>query len=87
MTEQQYPQEQRVHSLLIPLEGSKDTTIVKNLNKTLKTILPNNVRTPITYTGQKLNSTFQIKDKINEKHDHDLVYYTKYPKPSLRKTR
>ena len=25
-----------------------------------------------TYTGQKLNSRFQIKDKINKKDKHDL---------------
>ena len=37
MTEQPNPQEQKVHSLLLPFAGSKGTTIVKNLNKTLKT--------------------------------------------------
>ena len=26
-----------------------------------------------------LNSRFQIKDKINKKHKHDLIYYTKCP--------
>ena len=79
MTEQPNPQEQKVHSLLLPFVGSKGTTIVINLNKTLKNVLPSNVKTRITYTGQKLNSRFQIKDKINEKHKHDLIYYTKCP--------
>ena len=26
-----------------------------------------------------MNSRFQIKDKINEKHKHDIIYYTKCP--------
>ena len=62
--------------------GSKGTTIVKNLNRTLKVVLPNNVKTRITSTGQKLNGRFQIIDKINEMHKHDLIYYTKCPEPS-----
>ena len=77
MTDQPNPQEQKVHSLLLPSAGSKGTTIVKNLNKTLKNVLPSNVKTRITYTGQKINGRFQIKDNINEKHKHDLIYYTK----------
>ena len=36
MTEQSNPQEQKVQSLLLPYAGSKGTTIVKNLNRTLK---------------------------------------------------
>ena len=62
--------------------GSKGTTFVKKLNKTLKNALPNNVKTLITYTGQKLSGKFHIKDKTNEKHKHDLIYYAKCPEPS-----
>ena len=58
MTEQPNPQEQKVHSLLLPFAGSKGTTIVKNLNKTLKNVLPSDLETRIIYTGQKLNSRF-----------------------------
>ena len=47
--------------------------------KTLKNVLPSNVKTRITCTGQKLNSRFQIKNKINKKHKHDFIYYTKCP--------
>ena len=80
MMEQPNPQEQKVHSLMLPFADAKRTTIVKNLNKTLKNVLPSNVKTRITYTGQKINGRFQIKDNINEKHKHDLIYYTKCPK-------
>ena len=75
MTEQPNPKEQRVCSLLLPFVGSKGTTIVKNLNKTLKIVLPKNVETHLTYTGQKLNGRFQIKNKTNEKLKRDLIYY------------
>ena len=79
MTDQPNPQEKKVNSLLLPFADSKGTTIVKNLDKALKNVLPSKVKTRITYTGQKLSSRFQIKDKINEKHKHDLIYYTKCP--------
>ena len=54
VTEQPNPQEQKVHSLLLPFAGPKDTTIVKNLNKTLTNVLPSNIKRWITCTGQKL---------------------------------
>ena len=82
VTEQPNPQEQKVHSLLLPSAGPKSTTIVKNLNKTLKNVLSSNVKTRITYTGQKLDSRFQIKDKRNEKPKHDFIYYTKLAEAS-----
>ena len=63
MMEQLNPQEQKVHSLLLPFVVPKGKTIVKNLNKTLKNVLTSDVKTRITYTGQKLDSRFQIKDK------------------------
>ena len=53
MMEQLNPQEQKVHSLLLPFVVPKGKTIVKNLNKTLKNVLTSDVKTRITYTGQK----------------------------------
>ena len=57
------------------------------MNKTLKNVLPGNVKTRITYTGQKLNSRFHIKDQISEKHKHGLIYYTKCPEASCTESR
>ena len=62
--------------------GSKGITIVKNRNKTLKNVLPTKVKTHIVCTDQKLNSRFQIKDKINEKYKHNIIYYIKCPEAS-----
>ena len=31
------------------------------------------------YTGRKLGSNFQIKDKTKFDHEHDLFYYVKCP--------
>ena len=63
MKEHPVPQEQKVQSLMLPFVVPKGRTIIKNLNKTLKIILLSKVKTRIIYTGQKLNSRFQIKNK------------------------
>ena len=50
MTKQPNARDQKVHQFLLPFACPKGTTIDKNLNKTLKNILPSNVKTCINYT-------------------------------------
>ena len=57
-TEQPNSQKEKFYSLLLPFAGPKGTTIINNMNKTLKNVLSSNVKTRTTYTGQKLNSRF-----------------------------
>lgn len=76
MTQQPNTKEIRVHSLMLLIAGPKRTT-AKNQNKTLKSVLPNNVKTHSTYAGQKLSTRFLIKDKIIRKHKHICIYYAK----------
>ena len=42
-------------------------------------LLPENKRAQIIYTGTKLGSEFNIKDKTDKEHQHDLVYSVKCP--------
>ena len=35
--------------------------------------------TRVTYSGQKLSTKLQIKDKTKDQHKHELVYYSKCP--------
>ena len=62
--------------------GAKGNTMLKSMNRCIKRIVPNNVIRRITYTGYKLNTRFQIKDKTAHLHKHDLVYYVKCPDQS-----
>ena len=52
------------------------------MNNSLKRILPDNVKTRVTYTGQKLGTKFQNKDKTKDQHKHNLVYYSKCSEPT-----
>ena len=66
----------------MPYAGIKGNSIIKTMNNSLKRILPDNVKTRVTYAGQKLSTKFQIKNKTKYQHKHDLVYYGKYPEPT-----
>ena len=52
------------------------------MNYSLKLILPNKVKTRVKNIGQTLGTKFHIKDKIKDQHKHDLVCYSRYPKPT-----
>ena len=71
-----------MYSLILPYAGPKGNSIIKAMNNSLKRILPDNVKTRVTYTGQKLSTKLQIKDKTKDRHKHDLVYYSKCPEPT-----
>ena len=38
-------------------------------------MLPNNVKARIAFTGTKVGTSYQIKDKTEMKHNHDIVCY------------
>lgn len=59
--------------------------IIKTINNSLKHILPNNMKTSVTYTDEKLDAKFQIKDKTKTNtKKHDFVYYSKFPQPTCK---
>ena len=75
----------KLHSLILPYAGPKGKNIIKSMNNNIQRILPNNVKTRITYTGRKLGTKFQIKDLTKNQHEHDLIYYSKCPETNCDK--
>ena len=73
---------EKMHSLILPYAGPKGKTLTKTMKNTLKCLLPNNIKTRVTYTGQKLGTKFQIKDKTKDQHKHDLACYSECPEPT-----
>ena len=68
---------------MLPFAGGKGNTMLKSMIRCIKRIAPRYVNTRIIYTGHKLNTRFQIKDKTTQIHKHDLVYYVKCPDQSF----
>ena len=61
----------------LPYKGQQGEKILRSFKTTLHKSLPNNIETKVVYTGTKLCSNFQIKEKTKFDHKHDLVYYVK----------
>ena len=58
---------------------------MKSFKKGMRKILPNNVKPRIAFTGRKVGTSFQIKDKTEMKHNHDTVYYNECPEEQCDK--
>ena len=44
-------------------------------------LLLNNTKIEVAFKSTKLSSCFNVKDKIDFKHNHDLIYHAKCPEP------
>ena len=66
--------EENEHLLMLPYKGKVGETTLKSLRNTLKSVIPANNTCKIIYTGTKLASKFNIKDKISKENKHDLIY-------------
>ena len=51
--------------LVLPYQGQKGNFIIKSVRKGLKTLLPDNVKTDVSFQGKQLSSCFTIKDKVS----------------------
>ena len=63
--------------LLLPYQGDKDINLTKMLKRNLDKHLPNNVKMQVTFTGQKLSTQFNVKDRTKFEHKHDVIYFRK----------
>ena len=52
------------------------------MNKCVNKLLPNNTKIEVAFKSTKLSSFFNVKDKINFEHNHDLIYHAKRPEPT-----
>ena len=66
--------EENKHLLMLPYKGKVGETTPKSLRNTLKSVIPAYNTFKIIYTGTKLASKINMKDKISKEHKHDLTY-------------
>lgn len=65
-------------TLMIPYRGDRGDKLIKSLVNTIKTIDANH-KTKLIYTGTKLSSCFNVKDRTVKDHESCLVYKFKCP--------
>ena len=57
--------------------------IIISLRKQVNRALPDDVKMMVSYAGKKLNTCFNVKNKMVFNHEHDIVYYAKCPEEYL----
>ena len=62
------------HLFMMPYQGEKGQQIIKSVRKTVKRLLPRNIKLKVYFTGNKLGSAFNVKGKTKFEHKHDVIY-------------
>ena len=70
------------HRLVLPYKTDRGNRILSSIEKYVRKLLPKKSTLQITYTGKKPSSQFNIKDKTNFEHRHDLIYHVSCPLPT-----
>ena len=65
--------------LVLPYQGKQKDHFLKSFKKGMRNILPNNVKARIAFTVRKVGTSFEIKDKTEMKHNHDIKYCNECP--------
>ena len=61
------------HLLVLPYQDQKSNFIIRSMKKTLKILLPGTIKTDVAFKGKQLSSCFNIEDKTEFPHKHDLA--------------
>ena len=56
--------------------------IISSMQRQANQVPPDDVIMMVSYTGEKLSTCFNVKDKTTLNHEHDIVFYAKYPEES-----
>ena len=72
----------KIYCLFLPYQGDEGCNIIKSMNKRVNKLLRNNTKIEVTFKSTKLGSCFDLRDKIDFEHNHDLIYRTKCPEPT-----
>ena len=69
---------------MIPHQGEKGEQVIKAVRKTVKMLLPSNIEVQVSFTGNKLSSFFNIKDKTKFEHRHGVIHPVTYPETTCK---
>ena len=64
---------------MIPYQRGKVKQIIKSVRKTIKSLLPSNIKVQVCLIGNKLSSRYNIKGKTKFEYRHDVIYLETRP--------
>ena len=62
------------HKIILLYKGKKGEHTLKNVKRHITKLLPEQEEVALVFTGKKLGTKFNIKDKTSKKHQLDLTY-------------
>ena len=65
------------HLLVLSYQGEKGINIVNSVKWYVSTILPENVKVETAFTGKRLSSCFETKDRTKFEHQQHIIYQVK----------
>ena len=60
--------------LVLAYQGKKGAFIIKSMKNRFRNLLPQCIVPKVVFTGSKLSSKFQVKDRTIFSHNHDIIY-------------
>ena len=70
----------------LPYKGKEGINIINKYRKVLKSHLPENIKPQVVYSSKKLSSKFNLKEKVEFKHQHGLIYKYECPENNCNAT-
>ena len=67
---------------MLPYQGNEGCNIIKSINKHVNKLHSNNTKIEVMFKSSKLSSCFNVKNKIEFEHNHDLIYHIKCLEPT-----
>ena len=69
------PSNVKQHKIILPYKGKKATEhTLRNVKLQITKLLPEQEEVALVFTGTKLGTKFNIKDKTSKEHQHDLTW-------------
>ena len=62
------------HLFMIRYQGERAEQVVESVRKTVKRLLPSNIKLQVSFICNKPSSHFKIKGKATYEHKHNVIY-------------
>jgi len=73
------PIQDKIIQITLPYAGKKGELIMKEVNKQFKNLQHHKIKGRFAYKAKRLASSFNLKDKIEKKYQHNVVYRVDCP--------
>ena len=72
-------EKEKKHMLALPYQGKKGDFIIKSMEKRFRNLPSQYIVPTAVFTGSKLSSKFQVKNRTIFSHNHDIIYHGNCP--------